>query len=45
MVIAAFQVLDKLVCSQYFQKTFLLTDISIEMALGMPFPIYCNADV
>ena len=45
MVIAAFQVVDKLGRSWFFQKTFLLADISMEVALGMPFLIFSNADV
>ena len=45
MVIAAFQVIDKLGRSRFFQKTFLLADISIEVVLGMPFLIFSNADI
>ena len=45
MVIAAFQVVDKLDRSQFFQETFLLADISIEVVLGMPFITFSNADV
>ena len=45
MVIAAFQVVDKLGCSRFFQETFLLADISMEVVLGMPFLTLSNADV
>ena len=45
MVIAAFQVVDKLGRSQFFQETFLLTDISMEVVLGMSFLFLSNADV
>ena len=45
MVIAAFQVVNKLGRSQFFQETFLLADISIEVVLGMPFFTFSNANV
>ena len=45
MVIAAFQVVDKLGRSWFFQETFLLADISIEVVLGMPFLTLSNVDV
>ena len=45
MVIAAFQVVDKLGHSWFFQETFLLADISMEVGLGMPFLTLSNADV
>ena len=45
IVIAAFQVIDKLSHSWFFQDTFLLADISMEVVLGMLFPILGNADV
>ena len=45
MVIAAFQVVDKLSPSRFFQETFLLADISMEVVLGMPFLTLSNADV
>ena len=45
MVIAAFQVVHKLGRSWFFQETFLLADISMEVVLGMPFLILSNADV
>ena len=37
IVIAAFQILDKLDCSWFFQKTFLLANISIKVVLSMLF--------
>ena len=45
MVIAAFQVVDKLGRSQFFQETFLLADISMEVVLSMPFLILNKADI
>ena len=45
MFIAIFQVFDKLSCSWFFQATFLLTDISIEMVLSMFFLTLGNADI
>ena len=45
IVIAAFQVVDKLGCSWFFQETFLLANISMEVVLGMPFLTLSNADV
>ena len=45
MVIAAFQVVNKLDCSQFFQETFLLANISMKVVLGMPFFTFSNADV
>ena len=45
MVIAMFQVVDKLGRSQFFQETFLLANISMEVVLGMLFLILKNADV
>ena len=45
MVIAAFKVVNKLGCSQFFQKTFLLADISMEVILGMLFLTVSNVDV
>ena len=45
MVIAAFQVVDKLGRSQFFQETFLLTDISMKVVLGMLFLTFSNADI
>ena len=45
MVITAFQVVDKLGCSWFFQKTFLLIDINIKVILNMLFFTVINADV
>ena len=45
MVIAAFQVVDKLGCSRFFQETFFTADISIEVVLGMLFLNINNTDV
>ena len=45
MVIATFQVVDKLGRFWFFQKTFLLADISIKVVLGMPFLTFRNADI
>ena len=45
MVIAAFQIVDKLGRSWFFQETFLLADISIKVVLVMPFLTFSNADV
>ena len=45
IVIAAFQGLNKFGCSWFFQKTFLLADISIKVVLDMLFLTFSNADV
>ena len=45
MVLANFQVEDKLGRTRFFQETFLLADISAEVVLGMPFLTFSNADV
>ena len=45
MVLASFQVEDKLGRARFVQETFLLADISAEVVLGMPFLILSNADV
>ena len=45
MVIAAFQVFDKLGRFLFFQETFLLANISIEVVLGISFLIFSEADV
>lgn len=45
IVIAAFQVVDKLDCSRFFQETFLLANISMKVILEMLFLIFSNADV
>ena len=45
MVLADFQVEDKLGKARFFQETFLLANISTEVVLGMPFLSLNNADV
>lgn len=45
MVIANFHIVDKLDRVCFFQKTFLLGKISIEVVLGMPFLILSNTDI
>ena len=45
MVLADFQVEDKIERVRFFQETFLLADISAEVVLGMPFLTLSNADV
>ena len=45
MVLASFQVEDKLGRIWFFQKTFLLADISAEVVLGIPFLTLSNANV
>ena len=45
MVLADFQVGDKLGRARFFQETFLLADISAEVVLGMFFLNLSNADV
>ena len=45
MVLASFQVEDKLDQAQFFQKTFLLVDISVEAVLEILFLTFSKADV
>ena len=45
MVLASFQVEDKLRRTRFFQETFLLPDIRVEVILSMPFLIVNNADI
>ena len=45
MVLADFQVEDKLGRARFFQETFLLADISAKVVLGMPFLTLSNADI
>ena len=45
MVIAAFQVVYKLGRSWFFQETFLVADISMEVVLGVLFFTLSNADI
>ena len=45
IVLASFQVEDKLGRTRFFQETFLLDDISVEVVLGMLFLAFNNVDV
>ena len=45
MVLASFQVEDTLGKARFFQETFLLADLSVEVVLGMPFLTLSNADI
>ena len=45
MILASFEVEDKLRKAWFFQETFLLADISMEVVLGMPFLTFSNADI
>ena len=45
MVVASFQVEDKLGRAQFFQESFVLAEISMEVVLGMPFLTLSNADI
>ena len=45
MVIAGFQVEDKLDKAQFFQESFLLDETSMEVVLGMPFLTFSNANI
>ena len=45
MVIAGFQVEDKLDRAWFFQESFLLVDTSMEVVLGMPFLTPSNVDI
>lgn len=36
---------NKLIKACFYQKTFLLTDISMEKVLDMPFLTFCNANI
>ena len=45
MVLASFQVEDKLRRTRFFQETFLLADISTKVVFGTPFLTLNNADV
>ena len=45
MVRASFQVEDKLGRPWFFQKIFLLADLSMEVVLEMPFLILSNANI
>ena len=45
IVLADFQVADKLGKARFFQETFFLADISAGVVLGMLFLTFSNADV
>ena len=45
MVLAGFQIEDKLGRARFFQETFLLADINTEVVLGMPFLTLSNTNV
>ena len=45
MVLARFQVEDTLEGARFFQETFLLADLSVEVVLRMPFLTVNNADI
>ena len=45
IVIAGLQVLNKLSQSQFFQETFLLADISMEVLFDILFFIFSNANI
>ena len=45
MVLASFQVKDKHGKTRFFQKPFLLADISVEVVSSMPFLTLSNADI
>ena len=45
MVIAGFQIEDKLGGAKFFQESFLYTNANMEVVLEMPFLIFSNADI
>ena len=45
MVLASFQVEDTLGKARFFQETFLLADLSVEVVLGMPFLTLSNTNI
>ena len=45
MVLPSFQIQDKLKRAQFFQKTSLLTNFSIEVVLKMLFLIFSNGNI
>ena len=45
MVVAAFLVMDKANQVKFFEEIFLVTNVSPEVVLGMPFPILSGADI
>ena len=45
MIIAGFQIQDKLRRTRFFQETFLMADTRMDVVLGMPFLTLSNADI
>lgn len=45
IVLASFQIKNKLWRARFFEETFLLADISMEIVLQMPFFILSNVDI
>ena len=45
MVITAFSVMEKVNRVRFFEETFLVANVSLEIVLGMPFLTLSNADV
>lgn len=45
MVLASFQVEDKLGRARFFRESFLLADNTVQVVLGMSFLTFSNADV
>ena len=45
MVVAAFSVMDKANQGKFFEKTFLVANVSLEVVLGMSFLTVSGADV
>ena len=45
IVIASFQIEDKIGKARFFQETFLLADINMEVVLDMLFLIFSNTDI
>ena len=45
MVIANFQIQDKLVKARFFRKTFSVADTRMDIVFGIPFLTFNNADI
>ena len=45
IVLASFQIENKLEKAWFFQETFLLANTSVEVVLGIPFFTFSNADI
>ena len=45
MVVVAFSITDKANRVRFFEKTFLVANVSLKVVLGMPFLILSGADV